>query len=303
MDMLNLDGIELTMDEEFAAFKIMTDAKRKPLGTIRYGELIKEGKSQLEASRLSEEYEKSLEIDLTEEETEKCILRAKEDKHYKIKANAYFESLKSPRVYEKPSKDQYRKFVIDRVENITGQKFITSEQFETLMLYFMGDTEFEKRGEYYSLKKGIMLVGPVGCGKTTLMKAFSVNPHQSYSIVPCRTISNLYTKSGPLGIAKYYDFSTNKMPQMYFGQEKLGWCPDDIGTEKAAQHYGSELETIQDIYSDWYDTKGSGFYGMHGTSNLDGSGIEQRYDDRLRSRFRAMFNWITFDKSEKDKRK
>lgn len=89
---------------------------------------------------------------------------------------------------------------------------------------------------------------------------------------------------------------------MYFGQEKLGWCPDDIGTEKPAQYFGNELDCIHDILSDWYDNPKS-FNGLHGTSNLDGIGVEQRYDDRLRSRYRPMFNVITFDKSEKDKRK
>lgn len=289
------------MEEEFKAFKRIEDAKRKPLGTIRYGELIREGKTQLEASKLAEEYEEGLKIELTEEETEAALLRAKEEKYYRLQTSSYFEALKAPKSYVVPSNEQYRKFVIDRIEKMIGGKFEPSEHFENLLLYFTCDPEFEKKGQYFSLKKGILLIGPVGCGKSTLMKAFSVNLNQSYSVVPCRTISNQYTQAGPSRISKYYEMSINKMPQMYFGQDKLGWCPDDIGTEKLAMHYGSELDTMNDILSHWYDNS-LPFNGMHGTTNLDGPKIEARYDERLRSRFRALFNIITFDKNEKDKR-
>jgi DNA replication protein DnaC len=40
----------------------------------------------------------------------------------------------------------------------------------------------------------------------------------------------------------------------------------------------------------------------HITTNLSASEIENNYGNRLRSRMRAMFNLITFDKETKDKR-
>ena len=300
-DMLNLDGIELTMEEEYNAFKVVLDAKRKPLGTEKYGQMILDGKSQLEASKIAEEYENTVFVELTDEEEQEAILKAKEAKYYRLKANAYFESLKRPKSYEMPSKEQYRKFVIDRIQEMTGQAFVSSEQFELLMLYFMKDSAFQDKG--YSLSKGIMLVGPVGCGKTTLLKAFSKNPYQSYSVIPCRTIADQYHHNGVNGIHKYYDLVKNNMPQMYFGHTQLGWCLDDIGVEKPKQHYGNECDVVPEIIYTWYDRRGMGFNKLHGTTNLDGAGMEERYDVRIRSRSREMFNWITFDKNEGDKRK
>lgn len=295
--MLNLDGIELTMEEEFAAFKPALEAKRRPFRTEKYGEMILAGKTELEASAIAKEYEESAIVELSEEETEICILKAKEAKYYRLKANAYYESLKLPKRYEMPSKDQYRKFVIGRIEEMTGEGFISSDQFELLLQYFMGEKDFEKSG--YSLKKGIMLVGPVGCGKTTLLKAFSKNPVQSFSVVACRGIADQYAQNGVNGIHKYYERIKNNMPQLYFGHTELSWCLDDIGVEKPRQHFGNECDTVPEVLYTWYEKKILG----HGTSNLDGAGMEQRYDQRIRSRSREMFNWITFDKAEQDKRK
>ena len=142
------------------------------------------------------------------------------------------------------------------------------------------------------LKKGILLLGPVGCGKTsliTLMNEFSW-PHLKYSVASTRFIAAQYHKDGYEVIHRY-------------GCKNKVICLDDLGVEQNIKHFGNECNTTAEILLHRYDMYVN--YGIltHATTNLNANELEKIYGNRVRSRLRTMFNLISFPMETKDKRK
>jgi DNA replication protein DnaC len=148
-----------------------------------------------------------------------------------------------------------------------------------------------------SLDKGILLSGPIGCGKTTLMnlmKNLATMEHKFY-VKPCRDISFEFIQEGYEVIHKY---SKGKLYQ----SEPKTICFDDLGTENNLKYYGNECNVMAEIMLSRYDIFISKKIQTHITTNLSASEIETAYGNRVRSRMRNMFNLIAFDKNVKDKR-
>jgi DNA replication protein DnaC len=150
--------------------------------------------------------------------------------------------------------------------------------------------------------KGILLTGPVGCGKTSLMKLLlHLAPHKtSYEIIPTRNIVFNFNTSGFAVIEKY--------------NETKNYCFDDLGVEPTGSHYAKECNVMGEILLSRYDlfmrhpelVSGSHQKKIriktHITTNLNAEEIEKRYGNRVRSRLREMSNLISFDSNSKDKR-
>lgn len=298
--LVDYSHIELTEKEQSESFQWLMDAKKYEHYKVRYAELILEGKTVKEADKQAKDEEEFLCFDLTPQEKEECFKTAKESKFYRMKANEYFESLKKPKQYPLPPKEEFYAQVDYRLKDLTGEE-VQCKQLELLKWYFTKDTRFSDAG--YSLSKGLILFGPVGCGKTTLMKAFTKNPQQSYTVVSCRKLADQYKQEGMNGIYKYFDTVKNNMPHLYYGHTQLGWCFDDLGTESNKKNYGDELNVMSETILNWYDKIGVGFNKIHITTNLTGDQIKEVYGYRVASRMREMFNVIEFDSNEKDKRK
>ncbi len=81
------------------------------------------------------------------------------------------------------------------------------------------------------------------------------------------------------------------------------YCFDDLGTENNLKYYGNECNIMAEVLLSRYDLFISGKLITHLTSNLSASEIEDVYGNRIRSRMREMFNLISFDKDDKDKRR
>ena len=146
------------------------------------------------------------------------------------------------------------------------------------------------------LNKGILLSGPVGSGKTTLMnlmKTLTATEHKFY-IKPCRDISFEFIQDGYEIIQKY------SKGKLYPDPKTI--CFDDLGTEKNLKYYGNECNVMAEIILSRYDIFISKKIYTHITTNLSASEIETAYGNRVRSRLRNMLNLIAFDKSTKDKR-
>lgn len=183
--------------------------------------------------------------------------------------------------------------------------------------------------------KGILLCGPVGCGKTTLMKLMRhLVPHRRpYDIIPTRNIVFGFNNLGYSIIEQY-------------GNSHF-YCFDDLGVEPEGKHFGKDCNVMGEILLSRHELfiknpvserlslsvaegrsmsagKGSkaaegrslGFGSRakprggdgsrgttHITTNLNAEEIEDRYGNRVRSRLREMVNVIGFDKNTKDKRK
>ena len=219
--------------------------------------------------------------------------KTKDDEQRRID---YLNKLNAPPVYAKWDYETLKAYVLSKNPHYIideGNRAI----FEMLCHYFSGDDSFEITG--MSLKKGIMLFGPIGCGKTSLMKMFSINTFKPFSVVSCRMIADKYSKDGSDVL---YDYSNLAAcyPQQNFGHKELGRCFDDLGTEDSKKNFGNEVNVMQDVIYKIYDNELIG--NFHLTTNLSGDDIEQAYGSRIRSRLREMFNVITFDKSSPDRR-
>lgn len=158
-----------------------------------------------------------------------------------------------------------------------------------LCLYFIQDEENCKKLNI-DINKGILLTGPVGCGKTSLMKLLRhIVPHKkSYKIIPCR---NTVFSFNHIGFKTIEDYGNDKF-----------YCFDDLGVEPSGRHYGKDCNVMGEVLLSRYDLFLKNKIKTHCTTNLNAKELEERYGNRVRSRMRQLFNLIAFDKESKDKR-
>lgn len=160
-----------------------------------------------------------------------------------------------------------------------------------LFFYFINDVEScEKNG--LDLQKGILLIGPVGCGKTSLMKVFNhlANENLKYAVKPTRDITAEFVQEGFIILTRY-------------GKGKKNLCFDDLGVEQSIKHFGNECNVMGEIILSRYEYLKSHHFVTHATTNLNANELEKIYGNRVRSRLREMFNVITFPSTSPDKRK
>ncbi|NDP21168.1 MAG: ATPase [Paludibacter sp.] len=181
-----------------------------------------------------------------------------------------------------------------------GDKFQLLEQDTTnitkLICYFLDDECTAAKFEI-DLSKGILLSGPVGCGKTSLMALmrYVPQPNKKFFMKTCRDISFEFIKDGYEVIQRYsHGHNTHA--------EHKNYCFDDLGTEKNLKYFGNECNVMAEIILSRYDIFISKKIYTHITTNLSASEIETAYGNRVRSRLRNMLNLIAFDKADKDKR-
>jgi energy-coupling factor transporter ATP-binding protein EcfA2 len=156
--------------------------------------------------------------------------------------------------------------------------------------YFIRDME-KCEMEGIDPEKGILFSGPVGCGKTSLMKLlkFIVPLQRPYAVVPCRNIVFAFNHLGYKVIEDYGNGSF--------------FCFDDLGVEPMGRHYGQDCNVMGEILLSRYELFLKSKLKTHATTNLNAEELEERYGSRVRSRMREMFNLIAFDESARDKRK
>ena len=165
-----------------------------------------------------------------------------------------------------------------------------------LIIYAIKDESTAKEMKI-DINKGIILSGPVGCGKSSMMFLcnFFTNQMQNYKIIPCRDIAFDFATKGYEALLPF----TKKEDK----QTKMNnICFDDLGTEKQIKYFGNECNVMAEILLTRYDNFINNKTITHITTNLSASELEKYYGDRVRSRMRQMFNLIAFDKNSPDKR-
>lgn len=237
-------------------------------------------------------------IELTDLEIKELLYEARKKKAGKLAEIEYLKKLNAPKEYPKLNYDGLREKILkENPDYILDEDNTTI--FEMLCMYFSGDESFEMQGEGFSLKKGIMLYGAVGCGKTSLMRMFSENTFRPFCITPCRKIADTYASEGAQALY-YYSSAAKVMAQLNNGFKEIGRCYDDLGTENSKKNFGNEVNVMQDVLYKVYDNNFIG--NFHLTTNIIGDEIQDFYGIRIRSRMREMFNVIKFNKDSKDRR-
>lgn len=159
-----------------------------------------------------------------------------------------------------------------------------------LCLYFIQDKKASKEFGI-DIDKGILLSGPVGCGKTSLIRLLKhLVPHRKpYEVVPTR---NIVFGFNHIGYKTIEDYGNTQF-----------FCFDDLGVEPVGRHYGKDCNVMGEILLSRYDLFLERKIKTHATTNLNAAELEERYGNRVRSRMRQLFNLVAFDKGSRDKRK
>jgi len=184
---------------------------------------------------------------------------------------------------------------------IYGKKFQLHEEDKQsiylLLCWFLQDDIAAPQLEL-DLNKGILLSGPVGCGKTTLigLMRFVTTDKYKFIMKSCRDISFEFIEDGFSVIHKY----TRGALYQYIPKN---YCFDDLGVESSLKYYGNECNVMAEILLTRYDLFIAQNLITHVTTNLSASEIEQAYGNRVRSRMREQFNLIAFTDESIDKRK
>ena len=177
-----------------------------------------------------------------------------------------------------------------------GEKFKIYEEDREIILklssYFIKDKKScQKSG--IDVEKGLLLSGPVGCGKTSLMKLLRhlVPLQRPYEMIPCR---NVVFGFNHLGYKTIEDYGNTKF-----------YCFDDLGVEPPGRFYGKDCNVMGEVLLSRHElflqTKQN--IKTHATTNLNAEELEERYGNRVRSRMRELFNLVAFDETAGDKRK
>lgn len=137
-------------------------------------------------------------------------------------------------------------------KQLFGNYFKIYEEDKTiiykLIAYFTKDQKMANRGGV-NLEKGILLSGPIGCGKTTLMNLFKyVAPVENkYYVKSCREVSFEFIKEGYEVITRY------SKPRLH--QKRAGTiCFDDLGTESNLKYFGNECNVMGEILLSRYNS-------------------------------------------------
>ena len=175
-----------------------------------------------------------------------------------------------------------------------GKQFKIYEEDQDILLklchYYIRDFEnCKKHG--IDPDKGLLLSGPVGCGKTSLMKLLRhIVPHQRpYQIIPSRNVVFAFNHIGYRTIEDY-------------GNGQF-FCFDDLGVEPMGRHFGKDCNVLGEILLSRHELFQKRGIKTHATTNLNAQELEELYGNRVRSRMRELFNLVAFDGESGDKRK
>jgi hypothetical protein len=138
--------------------------------------------------------------------------------------------------------------------------------------------------ESYDLKKGFLVIGIPGTGKTTIMEYISLWS----SLINKRPFKMCYAKKE---CDHAFESKATQLPNQFF---KGNLCIDEVGHEKNfGKVWGKEVSYIGDLIESRYDTRH--LYLTHATTNIPIKEdkpfkLSDIYDKRIISRMHEMFN-------------
>lgn len=194
-------------------------------------------------------------------------------------------------------------FLENKGKELYGPGFSFYEEDAPLiakLLIWCTRDQYQAQKHGIHLYKGILLTGPVGCGKTALMNIFRYILHTRYRhrIYSCRQLAFQFSEEGFPVINRYSRYSffpSSEVP--------VSVCFDDLGLESDMRYYGDHCNTMAEVLLSRYEYFITHHMITHLTTNLNSSEIEARYGKRIRSRMKEMFNLVSFSKEAEDKRR
>lgn len=256
-------------------------------------------------------------IRLTEDEISAALLEARERKHYRLldeerasRAAELRRQLTERWTYEKT--EGFMRFRMAKLFSEQNLSFVDSETsnagtiFELFCRYFSNDPKFTELALAAGiirpdLRKGFLLSGTVGNGKTTLMRLFCVNQRQVFMVKSAAETANIWLTKGEEAISDFYEprrLPVNDIDNFY--QPYAGLCLDDCGTEDVKNHFGNRVNVIGQIIEGRYFNQACGTF-FHMTTNLNAEQMKEFYGPRVMSRLRETMNVIQY--KGKDRRK
>ena len=111
-----------------------------------------------------------------------------------------------------------------------------------LLVYYIQDHRTAEQLNL-NLRKGVLLIGPIGCGKTSLMflMRYFLPDHRQYTIKSTRAISLEFQQDGYPVIQRY---STQSFHYQHGELHPKAHCFDDLGVEQLLKHYGNQCNIM-----------------------------------------------------------
>ncbi|SFW74474.1 hypothetical protein SAMN05661012_04167 [Chitinophaga sancti] len=189
----------------------------------------------------------------------------------------------------KLGKDMFgRDFIIDDVDKPVITK---------LLAYFLKDKTVAE-AEGLDLKKGILLMGPTGCGKTAIMKIMS-NFCAAKDRLEFRSSNEVVLDFDTRAYEAIIQFTKKSF---YSTGHPRVYCFDDLGLEPDGHHYGKSVNVMREVLLSRYNYFISRRMITHVTTKLYSEELGERYGEHIRSRMREMFNRVLYVDSSPDKR-
>jgi|TARA_Y100000310_G_scaffold162046_1_gene161982 DNA replication protein DnaC len=161
--------------------------------------------------------------------------------------------------------------------------FVKTELYDILTEYFTSSAKFTDRG--YDLKKGLLVCGSVGNGKTDAFNVFRsiLEPtNKRFKFMECDYLVRDYKAQGDSIIDVY---GRRSVTPTYF---------DDLGSEEMnIKVYGNNMDVMGSILNDRYKLFKDNGLKTYVTTNLTPDQISDLYGVRMRDRLKEMMNYIT----------
>jgi DNA replication protein DnaC len=157
-----------------------------------------------------------------------------------------------------------------------------ANMYKNAFYYFKGNQE----QTMWDCRKGLMLIGPYGVGKSALFKVMQ-RMFNNFQIIRAKELCDqLENKEiGRYGVLHTYGKNLKKDLMI-----------DDIGTENTQMFlFKNEVNVIEEIILDRYENFIDMKIRTHGTSNLLAAQMKTLYGDRSYDRMKEMFNLITWE--------
>lgn len=228
------------------------------------------------------------EVELELEETEEALRMGRQDKFFRLQKEEYLKKISKPIEYLTHSAEElYERF---KEFGFVVANEPHEKKIKQLCCYFAND-------ERSSLDrtKGILLMGDIGNGKTSIMKFFQVNQLHGFKTEWMVDVVSDYKMHGEAGV-KGFNLNFKTTANVY-GFETYGFCLDDIGTEEIpARHYAESKNVFSEIIQARYNNISLvPFNSLHITTNKTPDELLELYGSRCYDRMKEMFNVVTFE--------